>query len=317
MHARQSFNKRAMNKQLNSYFSFSKKELNGILVLLVLVGLIISFHFCYRLFDEPEQYDLTQFQEEIALFEATAVHRRNGKASFRDEVEDRITNPQYFEFDPNTASSSEWYRLGLSQKQIRVVKNYLAKGGKFYSNEDLKKIYSITEAQFKAFEPYIQINQSTSYTTRDRKLPVPKDFVKKVEKTNVIVEINTADSAMLDQLRGIGPAFASRIIRFRNRLGGIHDKEQLKEVYGMDSLRYSQLENQIVVNASSINRLNMNKASFEELRHHPYLNFKQINAIIQYRKQHGNYNSTNDLKKVLILNEEIIRKIEPYLSFDP
>jgi len=85
----------------------------------------------------------------------------------------------------------------------------------------------------------------------------------------------------------------------------------------MDSLRYSQLENQIVANSSLVKRLNPNVATFEDLRHHPYLTFKQINAIIQYRKQHGNYSSADDLRKVLILNEEIIRKIEPYLSFDP
>lgn len=306
-----------MNKQLTSYFSFSKKELNGILVLLFLVSLILAFPFCYRVFDKPEQYDLTQFQEEIALFKASAIERRKNYTSVKEQIEDRIHSPHYFKFDPNSVSSSEWYRLGLSQKQIRIVKNYLNKGGKFYRREDLKKIYSITEAQFNALEPYIQISQGKSYPSEDRKLAVPKDFVRKVEKTTIMVELNTADSAILDQIRGIGPAFASRIIRFRNRLGGFHSKEQMKEVYGMDSLRYSQLENQIVVNASSINRLNLNKATFEELRNHPYLNFKQINAIIQYRKQHGNYNSSDDLKKVLILNEEIIRKIVPYLSFDP
>jgi len=306
-----------MKNRLNSYFSFSKKELNGILVLLLLVSLILVFPFCYRLFDEPEQYDLTQFQEEIVSFRASAVERKKNYSSFRDEIEKRIIDPQYFEFDPNKASSSEWHRLGLSQKQIRVVSNYLAKGGKFYRKEDLKKIYSITEKQYTSLEPYIEIKQRMSYPSRERTLPVAHNNISKVNKSSLVVELNTADSASLDQLRGIGPAFASRIIRLRNRLGGFYRKEQLKEVYGMDSLRYSQLENQIAVSASSIKRLNLNISTFEDLRHHPYLTFKQINAIIQYRKQHGNYSSADDLRKVLILNEEIIRKIEPYLSFDP
>ncbi len=306
-----------MNKQLNSFFSFSKKELNGILILLFLVSLILAFPFCYRLFDKPEQYDLTQFQEEIALFKASAVKSNKNYASFRDQTDERIINAQYFKFDPNSASSSELHRLGLSQKQIRVVKNYLAKGGRFYKTEDFKKIYSISEAQYTVLEPFIQIIQNKGFSSREQKLPEDKDHVSKLGNSTLIVELNTADSVMLDQLRGIGPAFASRIIRFRNRLGGFYRKEQLKEVYGMDSLRYSQIENQLVVNASSVNRLNLNKATFEELRHHPYLTFKQINAIIQYRKQHGDYASADDLRKVLILNEEIIRKIEPYLSFDP
>lgn len=287
------------------------------MILLFLVSLILAFPFCYRLFDKPEQYDLTQFQEEIALFKASAVKSNKNYASFRDQTDERIINPQYFKFDPNSASSSELHRLGLSQKQIRVVKNYLAKGGRFYKTEDFKKIYSISEAQYTVLEPFIQIIQNKGFSSREQKLPEDKDHVSKLGNSTLIVELNTADSVMLDQLRGIGPAFASRIIRFRNRLGGFYRKEQLKEVYGMDSLRYSQIENQLVVNASSVNRLNLNKATFEELRHHPYLTFKQINAIIQYRKQHGDYASADDLRKVLILNEEIIRKIEPYLSFDP
>lgn len=287
------------------------------MILLFLVSLILAFPFCYRLFDKPEQYDLTQFQEEIALFKASAVKSNKNYASFRDQTDERIINPQYFKFDPNSASSSELHRLGLSQKQIRVVKNYLAKGGRFYKTEDFKKIYSISEAQYTVLEPFIHIIQNKGFSSREQKLPEDKDHVSKLGNSTLIVELNTADSVMLDQLRGIGPAFASRIIRFRNRLGGFYRKEQLKEVYGMDSLRYSQIENQIVVNASSVNRLNLNKATFEELRHHPYLTFKQINAIIQYRKQHGDYASADDLRKVLILNEEIIRKIEPYLSFDP
>ena len=306
-----------MIKQVISYFSFSKKELNGILVLLFFISLILAFPFCYRIFDEPEQYDLTQFQEEIATFRASAFTRKKNYPSFRDRIEDRLLDPDYFNFDPNTASLSDWHKLGLSQKQIKVVRNYLSKGGKFYKKEDLRKIYSISEKQYSSLEPYIQITLDKPGFINQRKLTESKDYSRKVEKTILVVELNIADSALLDQLRGIGPAFASRIIRFRNRLGGFYKKEQLTEVYGMDSLRYGQLEKQIVVNASLIKKLPINAVTFDELRHHPYLTFRQINALIQYRKQHGNYASADDLKKVLILNEEIIRKIEPYLSFDP
>lgn len=306
-----------MIKQLISYFSFSKKELNGILVLLFFVSLILALPFCYRIFDEPEQYNLTQFQQEIATFRASQVSRKKNYPSFRDQIEDRILDPVYFNFDPNTAFPSDWQKLGLSQKQIKVVRNYLSKGGKFYKKEDLRKIYSISEKQYTSLEPYIQIKLDKPSTTSERKNQENRDYSRKIEKTILVLELNIADSAMLDQLRGIGPAFASRIIRFRDRLGGFYRKEQLMEVYGMDSLRYAQLEKQIVVEASSIKKLHINTAKFEDLRQHPYLNFKQINAIIQFRKQHGTYASADDLKKVLILNEEIIRKIEPYLSFDP
>jgi len=302
-----------MKQHFTSYFSFSKKELNGILVLFIVVTMILVFPFCYRLFDEPKIYDLTQFSREIALFKASAIARNENYASQKVKTEKIHRKPLYFEFDPNKASSSEWNKLGLSTRQIKIIGNYLAKGGKFFRKEDLKKIYSITEQQYGGLEPYIKISLPDNKFFNDRKLPVVSG--KQILREIAVVELNAADSVMLDQLRGIGPAFASRIIRYRNKLGGFYDKEQLKEVYGMDSLRYSQLKNQITADMSSIKKLNANTATFDELRNHPYLTFKQINAIIQYRKQHGNYSSAADLKKVLIMNEEIIRKIEPYLSF--
>ncbi|MDO8992069.1 MAG: helix-hairpin-helix domain-containing protein, partial [Daejeonella sp.] len=106
-------------------------------------------------------------------------------------------------------------------------------------------------------------------------------------------------------------------IRFRKRLGGFYRKEQLLEVYGMDSVKYNQLKDLIQVNGELIIKINLNTFTFEEIKRHPYLTYKQMNAIIQYRSQHGSFRSIDDLMKIAILNEEIIRKIEPYIVLSP
>lgn len=139
-------------------------------------------------------------------------------------------------------------------------------------------------------------------------------FIKKAP-AGTIIELNTADSAQLTGLNGIGPSFAHRIVVYRNRLGGFIRKEQLKEVFGMDDEKYSTLASQVSVDAYHINKIHINKVDFDGLSHFPYLTFKQMNAIIQFREQHGEYASLDDMRNIAILNDEILRKIGPYIDF--
>lgn len=129
------------------------------------------------------------------------------------------------------------------------------------------------------------------------------------------IELNTADSAKLTRIRGIGPTFAARISEYRKRLGGFLNKEQLKEVYGIDAEKYTGIAGQVTVNPSRIVKININEVDFEGLRRFPYLSNKQCNAVIQYRLQHGNYSSITDMQNIAILDDIILRKIEPYINF--
>jgi DNA uptake protein ComE-like DNA-binding protein len=306
-----------LKKLLRSYLSFSRKELNGIFVLFVLILLVILTPRLYSLFFKDQKYDFERFKMEAEDFRAAATNIEIPQGKINKEADKSWARPVYFNFDPNGLSESNWLKLGLSHKQIQVIRNYELKGGKFFRKEDLKKIYSISEKQYSMLEPFIKIGNidvlsgKMTVKTNYKSTGIPKNTLRP------IIELNVADSLELESIRGIGPAFASRIIKFRRRIGGFYRKEQLLEIYGMDSLKYDQLKDQIQVNAGLITRININTFTFEEIRHHPYLNYKQMNAIIQYRAQHGSYKSVDDLRKIAILNEEIIRKIEPYFSLSP
>lgn len=304
-----------LKKLLRAYFSFSKKELNGIFLLCILIFVITMVPYLYRFYSKEEVYDLETFQLKAAEFKALAVKRSEQHKGYRENTGEAKLKGDYFEFNPNGLAEKEWRRLGLSSKQVRVILNYEAKGGRFYRKADLKKIYSISAAQYAALEPYIRIterySESGSGKPESRERPAKIDLV----PIAAFIELNSADSAKLESIRGIGPVFASRIIRYRNRLGGFYKKEQLREVYGLDSLKYSRLKDHVEVNTALIQKINLNKVTFEQLKMHPYLHYKQMNAILQYRKQHNSFGSVDDLKKLAIMNEEIIRKIEPYLEF--
>lgn len=296
---------------LLSFFNFSKKELNGIFFLFLLILIILVSPWFYRKLSKLQVYDLEKFKLEAANFKNSEIR------VFKPKSKKESTRAEYFQFDPNSIGEKEWQRLGFSIKQIRVINNYVSKGGKFYKKEDLKRIYSISEAQYALVEPYIRI--AASYTPN--KFVKDEKLAKSATSNNRIpaplIELNSADSLSLLTVRGIGPAFASRIIRFRDRLGGFYTKEQLKEVYGIDSLKYSQIQGQFSIDVGLIQKINLNTAGFDQFKKHPYLTYKQMNAIIQYRLQHGHFQTIEDLKKVAILNKEIIRKIEPYFAFLP
>lgn len=131
----------------------------------------------------------------------------------------------------------------------------------------------------------------------------------------VVIEVNGADSAKLTELNGIGPSFARRIITYRNHLGGFVKKEQLLEVFGLDLERYVGLKSQVSVDTSHIKKIHINSVNFDGLKYFPYLTYKQMNAIIQFREQHGEYESLADLGNIAIMDKQTLQKIKPYITF--
>lgn len=312
-----------MRRVVADYLSFSKKELNGISVLLILSVLVLIIPVWYPTFMDGEEYDFTEIKLEAERFRSSmsrdvSLQKKIAGKMRISTVGGSITkNATYFDFDPNQLSDELWLKLGLSPKQIRVIRNYELKGGKFLKKEDLKKIYSISSRQYQSLEPYIQFKDSNKPGNQGEYKVSSQSQANSRSQIKVLLELNGADSVQLLAVRGIGPVFASRIIRFKNRLGGFYDKKQLLEVYGLDSLRYNQIKDLIHINSGLIRTIDLNTFKFDEVKKHPYLTYKQMNAILQYRMQHGPYKSMDELKNIAILNEEIIRKIAPYFEIRP
>jgi len=305
-----------MASAIKNYFAITKKEWNGLLVLAILMLVVMIAPEVYQFFAVPERIDFTRIKEAQRILDAATdeqpAYNNNGYRNYTKSNASFSTKkpePTYFSFNPNNLGDELWKKLGLSERQIRVIKNYEAKGGKFYKKEDLQKVYSITLEDYARLEPYINI------PVKDFSGNHPGLASTYKAKPLVVVEINHADSAQLTEIKGIGPAFANRILKYRNRLGGFYRKTQLMEVFGLDTAKYEEIEKQVAIDASEINKININTCDFDGLKRNPYLTFKQMNAIIQYRKQHGTYKSSTDLKNVAILTDDVIRKVEPYFSY--
>jgi len=269
-------------------------------VLVIIILLILAAPYGYQQLHKDSTINLKDFEKDAALLkQAKDIYpASNDNENLSD---DKLPHPAMFNFDPNNLPNDKWQELGLSERQISIIKHFEAKGGHFYKKEDVQKIYGITDDDYKHLEPYINIPAEEYASTK--------------AASGVIIEINSADSAKLTQIRGIGPAFAQRIIEYRTRLGGFLNKDQLKEVYGIDTTKFAQIQNEISINPAHITKIKINEVDFEGLRKFPYLTNKQTNAVIQYRKQHGDYRSIADMKNIVILDEDILRKIEPYIVF--
>lgn len=270
-------------------------------ILVVLIALVLAAPYVYQLFRKDNTINFKDFDKAAAQLNKEGANSGFDPDKEISKSKEIAEQKSLYPFNPNNLTEAQWQQLGLTQQQARAIKHYEEKGGRFYTKEDVKKMYALSADDYKRLEPYITI-------------PDIPAMAKKI-KPGEVIELNSADEIALIRLKGVGSASAILIIRYRGRLGGFYKKEQLKEVYGIDSSRYEELKSQVTVNPNKIKKIPVNTVSFDQLRLFPYLTYKQVNAIIEYRKQHGNYTSIDDMKNILLLDEKNLRKIEPYLSF--
>ncbi|MCX6291423.1 MAG: helix-hairpin-helix domain-containing protein [Bacteroidetes bacterium] len=299
------------------YLSFSKRERNGIFVLLVIIFIQIGILAAVKYFpDEKPAVDFSAFKKEVDEFLARDSLANDSLKDVTDENGEhqfKKTNPEIksalFVFNPNQLPDDDWEKLGFSDKQIHVIKNFEAKGGKFHSKEDVKKMYCIPEKQYSRIEPYIRIPEVKKDTL--------KQFPKKKIPERVVVDIGSADSVELTKIRGIGPGFAHRISGYRNKLGGFMKKEQLLEVWGLTDSLYQVFWPQITLNDSlALRKINLNTAEYDELRSHPYIGSQLASLLCNYRKQHIRFSTVDEIKKIPLVNAQLYSKLAPYLRIE-
>lgn len=225
-----------------------------------------------------------------------------------------------FSFDPNSLGAEGLARLGFESRTINQIINYRNKGGQFRIKEDLFKIYAIDSSLVINLLEYINLPEKYPHKSVSRQPSKEKDqpteplFSKSKALTKF--DLNLADTAMLQTVKGIGTVLSRRIVSFRDKLGGFANTGQLYEVYNLDSLVIAQLlDVAYLTDSSRVRTLPVNSAKEEELAAHPYISRKQARLIVAYRNQHGEYQAPADLLKVYLLDETDLQRLQPYLHF--
>lgn len=237
---------------------------------------------------------------------------REGK-SMENVLGDRMTpvpirNERFF-FDPNTLDSSSFVRMGLHPWQAHNIMLYRQRGGRYRKASDFSRMYGLSSSQYESLRPYIKIREES-----DAKSEWQAEEIRKEEKPTVVrVELNTMDTLALQQI--MKPSVARQIVSYGRRLGGYVSTEQLYEALSWADSRYvDKLRTSIVADTSLVRRINVNRATVEQMQRHPYISYRQARAIYEYRKTHGHMSSLEEMRGISELTSEFWQRAMPYLT---
>lgn len=284
---------RLLRNYFEIIFQFTSTDRGAFFVLIPLLFLLSGWpRISFRLF--PPKQDPPEF---LIYADSLLVQLNTGKHS--------ADSLSPFFFDPNRLSAAAFQSMGLDSALASAIINYRTKGGKFRKPEDLLRMRGMDTAEWKVLRPYIRFAEDSA-----RKSLAAKKVFRKVEHN-----LNLADTTDFESVAGIGMKMASRIVKYRSALGGFVRKDQLYEVFGIDSLAVFSMDEFFIAPDFVPQFIDLNLAAYEVLEAHPYVSRTQAKAILFYRYQHGTFRSADDLMKVKLMDQKTIEKLKPYIRF--
>lgn len=294
------------------FFYYTKSERRVILLLLAIALLLLGI-WAITEYLRPVEVPVTLSEsEEIDSFLANLEEQEKIRKSHTPKNEiSAVLQP----FDPNTADSVLLRQLGLPVYIVRNILKYRAKGGVFRSPESFSRIYGLKEEVYQKLKPYITIAPlvSVSHVRTDtfRQLKDTMPYIPKYEE-GTIVDLNKADTSILKRIPGIGSTLARMIVVYRQRLGGFYDVSQLQEVPHVGV----ELNKWFVVTPAVLHKIQVNSASLDKLRSHPYMDFYKAKAIMEYRRKRGKIKGLSQLSMFEEFTEKDLKRLSPYLTFE-
>jgi competence protein ComEA len=300
-------------KAIREMFCFTQKERYGVIALLCLIFILLAINIYLPYLVKNKPVDTSAWEAEVKQY----LNRK-------ENHEQQAVHKDPETFDPNNISYDALLRMGVTARVASNWIKYLDKGGRFKEAKEVGKIYGMTKDLFDRLESSVlipdegKVNQGITKTKNRTKSPSyqrNKVFSNgKSLATLDSVELNLADSTELDNLPGIGPVLAARIIRYKNLLGGFYSVNQLHEVYGLSEEHYLSASPHLFVAGEPFRRFNINFATLEELGRHPYIGFRTARKIIKLRDERGKYSSVKDLSEVMTADS--IERLSPYLKLN-
>lgn len=299
---------------IDQYFQLPRWERIGniilISIILVSLGIINFWPEKHMTLAETKQLDKmeAELQKQKLAYEINYTNKyKNNYSNYNYQKSKKNNSSFIFINDLSKASPSQLQKAGLSKKVAFNVFNYLKKGGKIKTEKDILKIYGMTSEMASKFLKNVWLD------TVEVKNP---NQVVIVKNENQQIDLNQADSSLLVYVRGISPKMAPYIIKFRNSIGAFHSVDQLNEVFKNPLNNFEEIKKQLAI-VDFKPFIKINSISAVDLKKHRYFSASNLaSTLIAYRDKHGKFTKTEDLKKCVLVTDEILLKITPYLTFE-
>lgn len=317
--------------------NFTQREAYGMIVLIPIIILIPFFMIFWERIQSAADLDkeLIELQAEKADSLLAVLEMQQPL-----DRETKLAMLEIRPFDPNKLSIAQWQAMGVKPYLAKKIVNAVDKKFVFRQKNDLAKIWGFPKEEYERLKDFIDLpdtvekkqydknkydnknykdykkydndNSKSNYTSNYEK----KEYTKYVPKVIQKFDINTADTATLKQIRGIGEKTSVRIEKFRDAIGGFHSLKQVQDVYGLSPEAFEDLQKYAFIASSfKVKKININTADYQTLKSHSYINGKAASILLKYKKQHGSYKTVEDIKKSRAIKEEQLTKLTPYLEF--
>ena len=188
------------------------------------------------------------------------------------------------------------------------IENFKKAGFKYKKAEDLKRIYSMDDKTFDQLAPFVQITGPMHEAEVSQNFE-KKAFIKKISN----VDINSATVEQLDDLPGIGPGYANKILNWRNKLGGFHSLDQIQSTYNLPDSVFQKIR-QYIVFTTEQTRININSCDELTLAKHFYIRAKEAKILLAYRNNHGLFRSNEERLNMRYVSYTHLRAHETVLD---
>lgn len=272
-------------KPSKSHFRFSRKQRNGIFLLVVFILVIQALYFFVDFSQEPliniQTSEILSVQQEIDSLKAISLQERA---------------PKIYPFNPNFITDYRGYTLGMTPEELDRLHQYRARDQWINSKEDFKRVTQVSDSLLAVISPYFKF---PDWVTNPKPKSNTYSGFKEKKTYAQKQDLNTATAEDLQQINGVGEVLSGRIIKFRNRLNGFLTDDQLFDVYGLEFSVVKRIQNEFTVkHTPEVIKMNINKASASDMATLPFISFELAKEIVDYRWLNERFDDLEELKKV-------------------